>query len=853
MAPSKAVNRPVDPKQKEKDINTKLQLYGIYHAFKNGKLPSNKQCDVALNSSISSKYLTSPSKELSEEGRVLVQDLQDVIERAKLLFLTKNEGNLLQEFIWEARHISAGDVQRPGGPVDRDTAAQDAAQALEGLKTLGTLLITNGEFRKLLSDATVLLRDIAGDATQKAAGKLKPSEKDLAQIDQPAEDNVWHEKPNISKEDIKARFRAEAEKNKPANPKDVEDAANAATRAAIGDRDTAPISEVDFRAGGAAAAANLKDSVSQNVPEDAKARTNEWAQWTKGFLSSKMPPERRDQAIWRLKKMIVEIQGHSDYQQAVETLLTLAGRYGGHAKGMSQQSAKTVKGARVDDHLRAAEANLMILIERFANCTSTDDFFDSLDNIYRDADRDPTLRAWFRHMDAFIRKCLREQGFIMQEEANREWNDLYDQGHFLLRERYRGHTDRIIGEIKFLATQFDEDAHNKAFANSVEKLFADLGQDENGKAKFKKHLIKDITNVILPTIFENVRYIPIPRIEVTDPMVDVVVENIVIESDNLMPNVVELSTDNYWRWGRKSISYKSDHKVMISASGIQADMRDISYYVRKKQGFFSLTDTGIVDILLGGDGFSFKIYASTPRATERQGFLKVDKVSVNVKNLDIKLKESNHKLLFNLFKPMLFSVLRPAVEKVLEKEIRENFDQADAFIYQVHTEAKRADKVTSKDSENAPSIYSRYVDAFRKGIADKKQKAEAKHSDTKMQVTMTEHKSLKDIKLPGGITNKAIQYKELATKGERWESAIFDIGDATPSRNLPKSAKISRKPHNTVDSTLRDRDDQGTNGYSMPSGSQRNAGPGRERDFTKQVDQAFSTNGSTDLAASRNA
>lgn len=110
----------------------------------------------------------------------------------------------------------------------------------------------------------------------------------------------------------------------------------------------------------------------------------------------------------------------------------------------------------------------------------------------------------------------------MQEEANREWNDLYDQGHFLLRERYRGHTDRIIGEIKFLATQFDEDAHNKAFANSIEKLFNDLGQDEQGEAKFKKHLVKDITSIILPTIFENVRYIPIPRIEVSDAMMDVV-------------------------------------------------------------------------------------------------------------------------------------------------------------------------------------------------------------------------------------------------------------------------------------------------------------------------------------------
>jgi uncharacterized protein DUF4449 len=261
---------------------------------------------------------------------------------------------------------------------------------------------------------------------------------------------------------------------------------------------------------------------------------------------------------------------------------------------------------------------------------------------------------------------------------------------------------------------------------------------------------------------------------------------------------------------------------------------------------------GIMDIFLGGEGFSFKIYASTPHTTERQGFLKVDKVSVNVKNLDIKLKESNHKLIFNLFKPMLFSVLRPAVEKVLEKQVRESFDQTDAFIYKVHTEAKRAGKVTREDPENAPSIYSRYVDAFRKTLADKRQKTEAiKHRDTKMQVTMTTHKSLlKDIKLPGGITNKATQYKELAAKGERWESAIFDIGDAAPSRDLPKPAKISRKPHNTAANTLRDRGDQSTtNGYAMMSGTQRNVGLGRDGDFTKQVDQAFSPNGSTDLAA----
>lgn len=110
----------------------------------------------------------------------------------------------------------------------------------------------------------------------------------------------------------------------------------------------------------------------------------------------------------------------------------------------------------------------------------------------------------------------------MQEAANEEWDQLYDKGRFLLRERYRNHTDRIVDEIKFLGTQFDQDPQNKAFANAVEKLFKDLGQDVNGKATFKPHLLKDIANVILPEIFTKVRYVPIPRIEVSDPAVDMV-------------------------------------------------------------------------------------------------------------------------------------------------------------------------------------------------------------------------------------------------------------------------------------------------------------------------------------------
>ena len=93
--------------------------------------------------------MANPSKKLSTEGRALVADFRDVVEQAKYMLLTKNEGNVLQDFIWESQKISGGNAALPGAPVDKDTAKQHGNEALEGLRTLGTLIISNGQFRKL--------------------------------------------------------------------------------------------------------------------------------------------------------------------------------------------------------------------------------------------------------------------------------------------------------------------------------------------------------------------------------------------------------------------------------------------------------------------------------------------------------------------------------------------------------------------------------------------------------------------------------------------------------------------------------------------------------------------------------
>lgn len=292
----------------------------------------NKQIDIALSSLLRSKSLGSPPEDLSSESREIIEDVKEVIASARNLILVKNEGNLIQEFIWDAENVSQpSSIRQPVAGIDKDTERQRGAQAAEDLKTLGTLLITNGQFRKLrmwismprplsvdvlltmtiVSDAMVLLRDMASDEAQKAANFVRPSEDQLAHIDEPAEEGVWHEKPDMSKGAMKSQVQSMQKKGQatdtnrdagetPLVSQPVGDAYGRSTEAGDGEPNRMADGNTRFSQTG--------------VNGARKAKTKSWqlSDKTKGFLSEKMPPERQDQTMWRVKKMIVEIQGHSD-------------------------------------------------------------------------------------------------------------------------------------------------------------------------------------------------------------------------------------------------------------------------------------------------------------------------------------------------------------------------------------------------------------------------------------------------------------------------------------------------------------------------------------------------------------
>ena len=134
---------------------------------------------------------------------------------------------------------------------------------------------------------------MVGDAATNIATKVKPSEEALASIDEPAPDNTWHEKPDLSKTNVKSQLQS-VYKGDPKN--DAKDIAGSSADAA-----RTPEGRVDP----IAAAQTAADQLDARIPDEGKEKVKRSAEAyrarTREYLAKKIPEERRERTIWRLK------------------------------------------------------------------------------------------------------------------------------------------------------------------------------------------------------------------------------------------------------------------------------------------------------------------------------------------------------------------------------------------------------------------------------------------------------------------------------------------------------------------------------------------------------------------------
>jgi gas vesicle protein len=808
-----------DKKLQAIDVDRKMRLYGVIEAFRNGKMPNNQQIDETLAFVGTHSFIDINA--LSPDGRKLIADSRDIIETARLLIKNKNADELFQNFVFDTAGTDfkkAAIDPNAATPITKEEAKDHGRQAVENLRTLLTMVLTNSEARKLLSDASIIGRDLFARGAMKAAEKARPTDEQLRLVDDAAPPDQFETSPSqntygtdnagVSKDPNTGVQQAglagatvthdpntssvgvERSDGRTQSGAQVVDEAQDAARAHA--QETANAVSGDTNPDGTKR--TLKDrikagysSVTERIPDEHKDRARDHVERTKNFLREEFPEERRDQYIYRLKKVIVECQKHEDYTQALTWFIDTFESYLAHGKHFTQHSSGQASEIKEDPSLQRAITELRTFLERSANGKSLDGIEQSIRVLYDDAQQDQDLRRWFKDLDEYVRKTLLEPGYVLSPQCNNRGNELIDKGHAFFHEKYKGHLDNLFDSVSQWFNAWADDPLNQRFSSDWKRLTKDLLFDANGNLTFKPHLWDDIRRVILPAIIENIGYVPIPRIEYTDHVLDLVIENLTLQGQNLFPNIISMDAHNFFQFSPyNAIPDKGHHDFTFTLSQVQADMRDVAFYFNKKNGFPKIKDSGLADVVLGGEGLTATVHVASA-GRDRSSVFHVKDVHVKLDSLKFSVRDSKHDLLYKTIRPLATGLVKKQVAKAVSDAITTALEYLDEQLVQVR------DRMAEAKGNDQMSRQQVLKEMFERRKEEASEKKTEKTSDSRFQiVSKRDSELLPNAGYEGGLINKQAEREAAAKEGTGWHSKAFSIINPQTATNVQPHTDASR-------------------------------------------------------------
>ena len=141
-------------------------------------------------------------------------------------------------------------------------------------------------------------------------------------------------------------------------------------------------------------------------------------------------------------------------------------------------------------------------------------------------------------------------------------------------------------------------------------------------------------------------------------------------------------------------------------------MRDVAFYFRKKTGAPKLTDSGLADVLLGGQGLTVTVHLVSADK-DRSSVFKVKDVSTLIHTLKFSVRDSKHDMLYKLLGPLATGLVKKQLQKAIGGAVRTALEYVDGQLVGVRDRMAEAKASEDKTRTQALQEVSR-AQAFRR-------------------------------------------------------------------------------------------------------------------------------------------
>lgn len=586
---------------------------------------------------------------------------------------------------------------------------------------MGSLLLTNSEFRHFLSDLTTIGREVFSDAaltlsnvSQQAAHRLEPSPEERKALKEPGANG-----------------------------------GEAPTSQELGGDVT---------------------EVAKVVAEGAA----EVAQEAEHSFVDKITGDEKSTLLYRLKSAVSNLRKRQDYSDSVSVLAKLLQRYAYVYSHVLEETATTAENdVNANQEMNKALDNFWSLIKSFGDAAEWAELERRVKQVVEHGKSDPRFDDLIRQAGNALQEMLTDPDFF--DHAEERFQDLRKQSSQLasgsdLREDVDGLLAKLQSTIQSVLHDTDISKLIKTTTN-LAKILSPAHQYTN------TDLVTDAIHVFVPRLLESIQYLPIPRLEVSTPEIDLLLENLVLEPGitvnhtSFLPYRLRVETLNNLeiRKARTRTTSSIESLVTIKVDGLSIRAEEIGFWLRAHSGLLQLSDEGIASFELDEKGIDIEIDVEV--AKERlESILSLKDVRVYVHKLDYKLRQSKFALAASLFKPAVLPIIRSVIEKQLSTAIADTIHTANRELLYAR-ERLRATRIADPND----------MWTFIKAVSARLVPEEDPDLYTRVGITEPGEGVFKGVYAPGSIVKvwneEAVQAKQKIREGDvgGWRNEIFDV------------------------------------------------------------------------------
>lgn len=605
----------------QRRLHQKLHTYQMIRALSKGYMPSTDQAIVNLRTLLASDILDPNNKELSESGRQLVRNCRNWLKVFIELLRHKNDKDQIQDFLWYlARSRASLDINDISHQASKVEARANAQATYESFRAVGSLLLTNSDFRLFLDDLSTAGRQILSDTAFSVS--------------------------NAAEETAKSLELSSEEQQKLAGP-GADEASSGKEKGQENGLDTSQV---------------MADGVVK-VAKD-----------TVGSAKQNLSGNQADTLMHRLKQAVLTLRKRPDYNESVSVIAKLIQRY---AQAYSRAAEATLETAAGDINtnpaLDRAIRNFWDLISSFGEKEQWDQLEQDFKQVMKHAKSDPQFERFMTEIGNAIQRLLTDPDFF--DSVDKTIDELREKANKMDKETgFRDDLNKFLAQAQVAVGTLAQDKDISQLFTATKRIYGTLSPPG---ALTSPDLISDCINIFLPLLIRTVQYIPIPRLEVSVPEMDLLLENLILEpgrtvnSTSFLPYRMFVSTKNdldIRKAHSKKVVSKTKSLMKISVNGLSVAAQDLGFWIRGHAGLFRFADEGIASFFLDERGIDIVLDVEIGREKLEQ-ILTLRGVRVHIHKLDYTLRRSNYSWFGWLFKPLLKQMIRRSLEKSIAENI----------------------------------------------------------------------------------------------------------------------------------------------------------------------------------------